>query len=97
MSTALDDGWSARRPLNEALADYQSGRDRRAKPMYDFTCQLATLEPPAPPMPQLFAALRGNQEETDRFLAAITGSRPLPSFMNPENLERIMSSAGTRS
>jgi 2-polyprenyl-6-methoxyphenol hydroxylase-like FAD-dependent oxidoreductase len=96
LTTALHDGWSTRRPLDEALADYQSSRDRRVKPMYDFTCQLATLAPPAPPMPQLFAALRGNQQDTDRFLSAITGSRPLPSFMNPENLDRIMSSAGTR-
>jgi 2-polyprenyl-6-methoxyphenol hydroxylase-like FAD-dependent oxidoreductase len=65
LTTALDDGWSARRSLDDALADYQSSRDRRVKPMYDFTCQLATLAPPAPPMPQLFAS-------------AITGSRALP-------------------
>ena len=78
LTNALDDGWSARRPLDDALADYQSSRDRRVKPMYDFTCQMATLEPPPPPMPQLFAALRGNQQETDRVslsddrLAAVT-------------------------
>lgn len=29
--------------------------------MYDFTCQLATFEPPPPHMQQLFAALHGNQ------------------------------------
>ena len=96
LTNALDDGWSARRPLDDALADYQSSRDRRVKPMYDFTCQMATLEPPPPPMPQLFAALRGNQEATNQFLSALTGSRPLPSFMNPENLDRVMSGAGTR-
>ena len=62
--------------------------------MYDFTCQLATLEPPPPPMQQLFAALRGNQEATNQFYSAITGSRPLPEFMNPENIGRIMATAG---
>jgi hypothetical protein len=66
-----------------------------AKPLYDFTCQLATLEPPPPPMQQLFAALRGNQEATNQFYSAITGSRPLPAFMNPENLDRIFATAGT--
>jgi flavin-dependent dehydrogenase len=96
LTTALDDGWCGRRPLDDALAGYQSSRDRRAKPMYDFTCQLATLEPPPPQMQQLFAALRGNQEATNQFYSALTGSRPLPVFMNPENLERIMASAGTR-
>ncbi len=33
---------------------------------------------------------------TNQFYSAITGSRPLPAFMNPENLDRIMASAGTR-
>jgi hypothetical protein len=96
VTTALDDGWSGRRPLGDALAEYQASRDQRAKPMYDFTCQLATLEPPPPPMQRLFAALRGNPEATNQFYSALTGSRPLPAFMNPENLDRIMASAGTR-
>ena len=97
LTAALDDGWSARRPLDDALADHQSRRDERAKPLYDFTCQLATLEPPPPHMQQLFAALHGNQEATNQFYSAITGSSPLPAFMNPENLDRIMASAGARS
>lgn len=96
LTNALDDGWSGRLPLDDALAEYQSSRDRRAKPMYDFTCQLATLEPPPPPMQGLFAALRGNQDATNEFYSALTGSRPLPAFMNPENLDRIMASAGVR-
>jgi 2-polyprenyl-6-methoxyphenol hydroxylase-like FAD-dependent oxidoreductase len=96
LTTALDDGWSARRTLDVALAEYQSSRDQRAKPMYDFTCQLAMLEPPPPLMQQLFAALHGNQEATNQFLSALTGSTPLPAFMNPENLDRIMARAGAR-
>ena len=90
LATALDDGWSARVPLGDALAAHHASRDRRVKPMYDFTCQLAMLEPPPPQMQQLFAALRGNQEATNQFYSAMTGSRPLPSFMNPENIGRIV-------
>jgi 2-polyprenyl-6-methoxyphenol hydroxylase-like FAD-dependent oxidoreductase len=93
LTMALDDDWSGRRPGGDALAEYQASRDERAKPMYDFTCQLATLEPPPPALQQLFAALRGNQKETNQFYSAITGSRPLPSFMNPDNLGRIIASA----
>ena len=96
LANALDDGWSGRRPLDDALAGYQSSRDQRGKPMYDFTCQLATLEPPPPLMQQLFAALRGNQEATNRFYSAMTGSSPLPAFMNPENLDRILASGEAR-
>ena len=96
LTTALDDGWSGRRPLDDALSAYQSNRDKRAKPMYDFTCQLAALEPPRPPMQQLFAALRINQDATNQFYSALTGSRPLPTFMNPENIGRIVASAAGR-
>ena len=93
LAAALDDGWSGRRSLADALAAHQESRDRRVKPLYDFTCQLATLEPPPPIMRQLFLALRGNQEATNQFYSAITGSRPLPTFMNEENLQRIISGA----
>jgi 2-polyprenyl-6-methoxyphenol hydroxylase-like FAD-dependent oxidoreductase len=94
LAAALDEGWSWRRPLSDALSAHHAGRDERVKPMYDFTCQLAALEPPPEHMQQLFLALRANQEATDQFFSAITGSRPLPAFMNPENLGRIMSRAG---
>lgn len=97
LAAALDEVWSTRRSLDDALSEYQSSRDERAKPMYDFTCQLAMLEPPAPPMQQLFAALRDNQETTNAFYSALTGSRPLPTFMNPENLAQIVAGARTRS
>jgi len=94
LATALDDGWSGRRSLADALAAHHARRDERAKPMYDFTCLLAKLEPPPPHMQRLFVALHGNQEGTNEFYSAITGSRPLPAFMNPENLDRIMARAG---
>jgi 2-polyprenyl-6-methoxyphenol hydroxylase-like FAD-dependent oxidoreductase len=93
LAAALDEAWSGRRPLDGALAANQASRDRRAKPMYDFTCQLATLEPPPPPMQRLFLALHGNEEATNQFFSAITGSSPLPEFMSPKNLDRIMANA----
>jgi 2-polyprenyl-6-methoxyphenol hydroxylase-like FAD-dependent oxidoreductase len=93
LATAIDEGWSGHRAPGDALAAHQESRDLRAKPLYDFTCELATLKPPPPLMQQLFAALRGNQEATNQFYSAITGSRPLPAFMSPENLDRIMAGA----
>jgi 2-polyprenyl-6-methoxyphenol hydroxylase-like FAD-dependent oxidoreductase len=90
LAAAVDDGWSERRRLPDALAAHQAARDARAKPMHEFTCEMAKLEPPPPHMQQLFAALRGDQEATNRFFSAITGSSPLPAFMNRENIERIM-------
>ena len=40
--------------------------------MYEFTTQLATLEPPPPELQQLLAAVHGNQEAMDGF----AGSTP---------------------
>jgi 2-polyprenyl-6-methoxyphenol hydroxylase-like FAD-dependent oxidoreductase len=94
LATALGDAWSGRRELAEAFTANQTTRDRRVKPMYEFTSQLATLEPPPPLMQRLFVALCGNQEATNQYFSAITGSSPLPEFMSPENMERIMASAG---
>jgi hypothetical protein len=45
-------------------------------------------------MQALFAALRGNQEATNAFLSAITGAIPLPDFMSPDNIGRIIAAAG---
>ena len=50
---ALDEAFSGARPFDDAMGDYQRTRDARVKPMYEFTCQLATLEPPPPEMQQL--------------------------------------------
>ena len=60
---------------------------------YDFTMQLASLEPPPPEMQQLFGALRGNQPDTDRFFGLIAGSTSIPEFMAPENMQRIIAAS----
>jgi 2-polyprenyl-6-methoxyphenol hydroxylase-like FAD-dependent oxidoreductase len=94
LSSALDAGYSGRQARDEALAAYHATRDARVKPMYHFTCELARLEPPPPPLRALFAALHGNPEATNAFYAAITGAQPLQEFMNPENIARVVASAG---
>ncbi len=96
LTDAIDAGFSERYPLEDAMAEYVSRRDERVKPLYDFTCELATLAPAPPPMQQLFGALHNNQEATNQFYSAITGSLPLPAFMNPDNIGRIIATAGTR-
>lgn len=46
---------------------------------------------------RLRSALRGNQEDTKRFILAREGWIPPENFFNPENLERIFVNAGRRS
>jgi flavin-dependent dehydrogenase len=93
LAEAIDAGFSGRRPLGEALADYEQRRNEAALPIYDFTCQFATLQPPAPDMQQLFEALRANQEEANRFFGTLAGTTPIPAFFSPENTQRIIAAA----
>jgi flavin-dependent dehydrogenase len=90
LSEAVDDVLSGRRDEQEALADYQRRRDDAVMAMYDFTCQLATLDPPPPDLQALLGALRENQPETDRFLGMIAGTVSIPEFLSDENRRRIL-------
>ena len=76
--------------FSEALSDYERRRNEHVLPMYEFTCQLASFEPPSPEMQQLFAALCGNQVETNRFLGTVVGTVPILEFFSPQNMERIV-------
>ena len=73
-ATALDQSFSGARPFEAAMGDYQRARDEHVLPMYHFTCQLATLEPPPPEMQQMFGAIRGNQKAMDGFAQMNAGT-----------------------
>ena len=90
---ALAAGLSGNGALDDRLAEHESARNDRVRPMYEFTTRLAALEPQPPEMRALFAALRDNGEATNAFLSAITGAIPLPDFMSNENITRIMAAA----
>jgi 2-polyprenyl-6-methoxyphenol hydroxylase-like FAD-dependent oxidoreductase len=93
---ALDAGLSGRGALEDLLAGHEAARNERVRPMYELTNELATLEPPPPPLQELFAALRDDQPATDAYLSAITGATPLPEFMSEENLAKIVGAARAR-
>jgi flavin-dependent dehydrogenase len=80
LADAIDRGLTGRRSLHDALADYERQRNETAMPMYEFTSQLATLEPPSPEQLELFAAMRENQALTDRFLGVFAGTVPVQDF-----------------
>jgi 2-polyprenyl-6-methoxyphenol hydroxylase-like FAD-dependent oxidoreductase len=71
---ALDQIFSGGRSFDEAMAEYQRTRDEAALPMYEFTCQLATLEPPPLQMQQLLGAILGSQKAMDGFAQMNAGT-----------------------
>ena len=80
LAGAIDEGLRGHRPLDDALADYERRRNEAALPLYDFTYELAGLEPPAPEMQALFGALRDDPEQTSRFFGVIAGTVPMAEF-----------------
>ena len=92
-ATALDEAFSGARSFDDAMADYQNTRDQQVLPMYEFTTELATLEPPPPEMQQLLGAIAGDQGAMDGFARVIAGVTSPAEFFAPENVASIMSKA----
>ncbi|WP_229402393.1 NAD(P)/FAD-dependent oxidoreductase [Micromonospora okii] len=87
VSAALH-GWLAgETALDEAMAAYEGRRrSQNAAAYHDYVCTLAEMRPYRHDELQLFVALRGNQEETDRFIATHGDVAPVSEFFQASNL-----------
>jgi hypothetical protein len=65
------------------MAEYQQARDQHMVPIYEFTTQLATLEPPSPEMQQLLAGMPGDQAAMDAFVSVTAGTLSPGEFFAP--------------
>lgn len=96
LATALDQALSGSRTFDAALGDYQAARDGHVLPMYEFTCQLAKLEPPPPDLQQLLGAVYGDQEAMDAFCRMNSGVISPAAFFAEDNVGRIFARAASR-
>jgi 2-polyprenyl-6-methoxyphenol hydroxylase-like FAD-dependent oxidoreductase len=92
-AAALDKSLSGASQFEDVMLEYQRTRDARVKAMYEFTCQLATLEPPPPEMQQIFAAVHGNQAAMDDFVRMNAGTISPAEFFAPDNVKAITAAA----
>jgi flavin-dependent dehydrogenase len=92
-ATALDESFSGARSFDVAMGEYQSTRDEHVSPMYEFTAQLATLQPPPPELQQVLAAVQGNREAMDGFARVNAGVTSPAVFFSEENVGRIFAAA----
>ena len=90
---ALHESFNETRTFDDAMRAYQSARDEHALPIYEFTCQFASMTPPTPEMQQLFGAIHGNQAAMDGFARVIAGVTSPAEFFSPENIGRIFAAA----
>jgi flavin-dependent dehydrogenase len=95
LANAVDEGLSGKRSIEETMADYEKRRNEASAIDYQRNIDFARFKPLPPETYQLRAALRGNQEDTNRFIMATEGIIPQEEFFNPENLSRIMEDAGS--
>ena len=89
LAEAIDAGLSGRRPIEEAMADYERLRNQASAADFRLNLELARLQPPSPEMTRVRAIVRGDQEATNRYFLAIHGLIPPEQFFNPTNLERL--------
>jgi 2-polyprenyl-6-methoxyphenol hydroxylase-like FAD-dependent oxidoreductase len=94
-ANALHGVFSGGHSYDQVMGEYQSTRDAQVSGIYEFTCELASLEPPPEELAQLLAAAHGNQEAMDQFARVTAGAEPPEAFFAPENVQRIMAAAST--
>ena len=82
------------RTFTDAMGAHQKARDEHALPIYEFTTELATLEPPPPELQQLLGAVHGNQEAMDAFVSITAGTLSPKAFFDPAHIGSVMAAAG---
>ncbi|MGZ4665508.1 MAG: NAD(P)/FAD-dependent oxidoreductase [Frankiaceae bacterium] len=92
-SCAVDEWLSGGRSFDAAMSAYQRSRDTRVLPLYEFTAQLATLEPPPPAVAQVLGAVSGNPGEMDAFVSVVAGTVSPAEFFAPEHVARLVQAA----
>jgi 2-polyprenyl-6-methoxyphenol hydroxylase-like FAD-dependent oxidoreductase len=95
-ASALDEALTGARSFDAAMGEYQRARDDHAMPMFEFTCQLATLAPPPRELQQILGAVAGDPEAMDAFVRMNAGTISPARFFSPENVGALLSAAQQR-
>jgi len=91
IAEAVDDGLAGRRPMEEALADFERRRNEVELPYYDFTYYQGTFQPPDPSVLPVFAAVARSPRATSEFFGLFTQTTSPAAFFAPEHIGKIMS------
>ena len=92
-ATALDETFSGSRSFEHAMGEYQARRDEQVLPMYEFTADLASLEPPPPEVEQVLSAASRSQDAMDAFARVAAGVTSPAEFFSDESVGRILAAA----
>ncbi|MEH1016607.1 NAD(P)/FAD-dependent oxidoreductase [Micromonospora sp. CPCC 206060] len=93
-SAALHRWFTGEATIDEAMTTYETRRrSQNAAAYYDYVCTLAEMRPYRHDELQLFVALRGNQQEIDRFIATHADIAPVSEFFQASNLFQLNDAA----
>jgi 2-polyprenyl-6-methoxyphenol hydroxylase-like FAD-dependent oxidoreductase len=92
-ANALHATFSGAENFETALGRYQHTRDEQALPMYEFTNEIAPLEPPPPEFAQLLAAISTDGRSMDEFVQMTSGMLSAAEFFSERNVRRLLGRA----
>jgi 2-polyprenyl-6-methoxyphenol hydroxylase-like FAD-dependent oxidoreductase len=93
LAEAAHQGLSGATSLDEAIAQFQHRRDASVMPIYEFTREMAKLDPPPQQVIDLFVALRDNPKDTSDYFGIFAQTVSPAAFFAPDNVGRIIASA----
>jgi len=91
LAGAVDDGRGG--DLDDALAGFEERRNAVSVPLFQFTSEMARLEPPTPEVIDLFVGLSQNQDDSDSYFGVFAQTVPVVEFFAPDNIQRISAAA----
>jgi flavin-dependent dehydrogenase len=94
LAAAILEGLGGRRPLQEALADYERVRNESSAVEYRQNLSAARFDPIPTEMLKIREAVRSNPPEATRLSMARAGMIDPREFFNPATLQRLTGSAG---
>jgi flavin-dependent dehydrogenase len=89
-ATALHQVWSGAADFEQAMRVRQTARDNRVMPIYQFTSDLATLQPPPPELQNLLMQIHGNQAAMDAFVSVNAATVSPAQFFDPTFLAPLL-------
>jgi 2-polyprenyl-6-methoxyphenol hydroxylase-like FAD-dependent oxidoreductase len=92
-AAALHQCFTGNASFDDAMAAHHRRRDEQVMAIYEFTTQLATLEPPSPDLQQVLGAVHGDRDAMDDFVSVTAGTVSPATFFDPGNIGRIMEAA----
>jgi 2-polyprenyl-6-methoxyphenol hydroxylase-like FAD-dependent oxidoreductase len=93
LAEAVGEVLSGAQSFDVALADYERRRNEASMPIYEFTCEMAKLDPAPQSMFDLLVAMRENPEATSAYFGVFAQTVRVQDFFAPDHLASIMQSA----